>query len=181
MSLAAPSCLPLTLDEESRVCTILATRLETLLRREHARVMYLDALARQLAMVCEGQIGKSRSWLARLGLMPCPITQKCVSDMAASVAMALHVMQMELLEHLSQGHGMDHPLARLLVDRLDCEHDDVMRTMRMFFYYRVDMVREGLMHHELLSKVALCSKDIERWIERQSRIADGVMVPSSGQ
>lgn len=167
--------MSLTPDEQTRVCAMLANRMEALLRREHARVMYFEALSRQLASGCEALAGK-RSWLSRLGLAPCLVTQKCVSDMAASVTMALHLMQMELLERLAQGQGMDHPLARVLVDRMDSEHDDVMRAMRMFFYQRVDMVREGLMHHEVMSKVAVCCKDIERWIDRQSRIVDKVMV-----
>lgn len=176
MSTATPSSLSLSPDEQTRVCTMLALRMEALLHREHTRVMYFEALSRQLAAGCTQGSGQKRSWLARLGLAPCVVTQKCVSDMAASVTMALHLMQMELLERLAQGQGMDHPLARVLVDRLNCEHDDVMRAMRMFFYQRVDMVREGLLHHEMMSKVALCCKDIERWIERQSRIVDKVMV-----
>lgn len=175
MSTDTPSSLPISADEQARACTILAQRMELLLRREHSRVMYFEALSRQLA---QGSATK-RSWLSRLHLAPCSVTQKCVSDMAASVTMALHLMQMELLERLALGEGMDHPLARVLLDCIDSEHDAVMRAMRMFFYQRVDMVREGILHHELVSKVVLCGKDIERWIERQSRIVDRVMLPDT--
>ena len=179
MSTATLSSLSLTPYEQTRVCSILATRMETLLRRQHSRVMYFEALSRQLAKDCAPGTGYKRSWLVRLGLVRCMLTQKCISDMAASVSMALHMMQIELLEVLARGEGMDHPLARLLLERLDTEHDVVMRDMRMFFYERVDMVREGILHHELMNKVAVCCKDIERWIERQSRFADTVLVQSA--
>lgn len=179
MSFSATFSFPPTLDEQSHICTLLATRMEQLLHREHTRVMYFEALSRQLAQACESRSGKGRSWLSRLGLLPCVLTKKCVSDMAASVAMALHVMQMELQQRLAQGQGMEHPLAMVLVDRLDCGHDDVMRAMRMFFYQRVDMVREGLLHHQRISNVALCCNDIERWIDCQSRIVDKFIVPNA--
>ena len=167
MSTTNPSSLSFTPQDQHRICTILATRMETLLRREHCRVMYFEALSRQLAERCTSENNSKRSWLARLGLAPCMVTQKCVSDMAASVSMALHVMQLELLEVLAKGEGLDHPLACLLLERLDREHDDVMRDMRMFVYERVDMVREGILHHKMMNKVAVCRKDIEGWIERQ--------------
>ena len=175
MSTATHPCLYLSPDEQLRVCTLLAVRMEAMLQREHARVMHFEALSRQLAVDCV-ITKKGTSWLSKLGLMRCPVTQKCVSDMAASVTMALHLMQMELLDRLTQGQGMEHPLTQVLVDRLDCEHDDVMRAMRLFFYQRVDMVREGLRHHERMNKVALRCGDIERWIERQSLLVNRVMV-----
>ena len=178
MSTVTLSSFSLTQEYKTRICTILAARMETLLRRQHARVMYFEALSRQFAESCAAQHGNKRSWLVRLRLAPCKVTQKCISDMAASVSMALHVMQMELLEVLAKGEGMDHPLACLLLERLDSEHDVVMRDMRMFFYERIDMVREGILHHALMSEVSVCSRDIERWIERQSRIVDTVLVPS---
>ena len=179
MSTTPPSSLSLTPEEQNRICTLLSMRMEALLRRQHTRVMYFEAMSRQLAEGCAQKTRNKRPLLARLGLAPCLVTQKCISDMAASVSMALHVMQMELLEVLAKGEGMEHPLARLLLDRLDSEHDVVMRDMRMFFYERVDMVREGILHHELMNKVAVCCKDIERWIERQSRIVDNVLIPSA--
>lgn len=185
MSLVAPipfcasfSC-PLTVDEQFHICSRLAVRMEELLHREHSRVLYFEALSRQLSQVCESKMGKGRSWFSFLGFTSSALTQKCVSDMAASIAMALHVMQIELVERLVQGEGMEHPLVMVLMDRLDCGHDDVMRAMRMFFYQRVDMVREGILHHELNSKVVLCGKDIERWIERQARIVDRFIVPNT--
>ena len=170
-----PQTLPLSVEDRTRVCAILAARMEALLRREHARVLYYEAMSRQLAQGCTKAKPWTR-WLARLGLAGCPVTQKCVSDMAASVTMALHLMQMELLENLGHGEGMDHPLTQVLVDRMECEHDDVMRAMRLFCYDRFELVREGLAHHEAMSHVALRCSDIERWIERQSRMVDGVVV-----
>jgi hypothetical protein len=164
-----------TLDDQTRVCRMLATRMEVLLRREHARVLYFEALSRQFAQRCDAGSMKKRAWISLLRLGPCLLTQKCTSDMAASVSMGLHLMQMELLESLAQGQGMEHPLARILVDRIGGDHDDVMRVMRMFFYQRVDMVREGLMHHAVMSNVTLCCTDIERWIERQSKLVDNIM------
>ena len=170
-----PQTLPLSVEDRTRVCAILAARMEAVLRREHARVLYYEAMSRQLAQGCTKAKPWTR-WMASFGLAGCPVTQKCVSDMAASVTMALHLMQMELLENLGHGEGMDHPLTQVLVDRMECEHDDVMRAMRLFCYDRFELVREGLAHHEAMSHVALRCSDIERWIERQSRMVDGVVV-----
>ena len=82
-----PQTLPLSVEDRTRVCAILAARMEALLRREHARVLYYEAMSRQLAQGCTKAKPWTR-WMASFGLAGCPVTQKCVSDMAASVTMA---------------------------------------------------------------------------------------------
>lgn len=147
------------------------------MQREHARVMYMEALSKHISQSC---VSNTRTWLARLGIVRCAVTQRCLSDMGASVTMALHLMLMELHDNLTQGQGIEHPLSQVLMDRLDCGHDEVIEAMRAFFYQQVAMVHEGLMHHQLDSKVILKCTDIERWIKQQSRLLDRMLEDSHG-
>lgn len=175
MNTPPSSPLQLPSEEYARVCAVLAKRMETLMQREHARVMYIETLAQQISQSCSSN---TRSWLARIGVMRCSVTQRCLSDMGASVTMALHLMLMELHSELSQGQGVEHPLAQVLMDRLECEHDEVIEAMRLFFYQKATLVQEGLMHHQINSKVVLNCTDIERWIKQQSRLLDSMLQDS---
>ena len=166
-------CAPSAYQDNDRICAILFTRMETLLLRQHVRVVHLEELSRETANRCAQDFHRRGSWLAHFGIVPRIVVDKCIGDMAASVSMALSVMQMKLLDRLFKGEGIEHPLSSLLLERFDRDHDDIMKHMRLFVYGHVAMVQEGMSHHLQTHNVRVSRNDIERWIERHSRIADG--------
>lgn len=147
--------------ENERICTLLANRLEELLQKEHLQVRYFHQLSQSYTSKCSQ---KFPNWLSKIHLWPCRVKERCVSDMAASVTMALHMMQIELLENLRQGNGINHPMALILLDRTDKSHDEIMQAMRRELYANESLVQEGLLHHEIESKVRMDCTFIERWI-----------------